>query len=242
MMSPTKAGEKEEEEERKSGREEGTLWLVLEEIRKLRVETEKGREEVKGEIKNLESKINRVEKRWMEKEAEIENRLEYLGKRLEELEAENSGAEKRLNVKLKKMVTETRKITNVTGVKGEIGEKKYLKKTRKKIELVKKKLEESERQTRKNRIVIKDLKKGKGNFIDTVKEFLKKKFGVTEIIKDIEVLGREGRETAVVDLKDWKAKQEIMGKKNKLNGRKIYIEHDLTRDERKVQGQISRAR
>lgn len=38
-----------------------------------------------------------------------------------------------------------------------------------------------------------------------------------------------------MELKDWEAKQKIMREKSKLGERMIYIDHDLTKEERKVQ-------
>lgn len=43
---------------------------------------------------------------------------------------------------------------------------------------------------------------------------------------------------AVVELIDWRTKQVVMSKKEKLKSEKIFIDHDLTIRERDIQKQI----
>lgn len=69
---------------------------------------------------------------------------------------------------------------------------------------------------------------------------MEKEFGIKEEVGKIDIgtrkgLGKNRREIVVVELKDWETKQRIMSVKSKLGERKIYIEHDLTREEREVQ-------
>lgn len=49
-------------------KEERAMYLVLEEIKKIRIEMVSGREEVKSEIKSLESRIARMEEGWKVRE------------------------------------------------------------------------------------------------------------------------------------------------------------------------------
>lgn len=39
-------------------------------------------------------------------------------------------------------------------------------------------------------------------------------------------------------MKNWESKQKIMREKYKLKGKDVFIEHDLTKEEREVQRQI----
>lgn len=68
---------------------------------------------------------------------------------------------------------------------------------------------------------------------------MEKEFGIKGVGK-IDIGARKGlkksrRKIVVMELKDWETKQRIMSVKSKLGERKIYIEHDLTREEREVQ-------
>ena len=46
------------------------------------------------------------------------------------------------------------------------------------------------------------------------------------------------KKVIVVSLKDWEDKQEVMRKKGQLKGIKIYINHDLSREDRDLQGKF----
>lgn len=49
---------------------------------------------------------------------------------------------------------------------------------------------------------------------------------------EIIIFGRKEREWAVVEIEDWKTKQAIMKEKKKLRGKNIFIDHDLTKEEK----------
>lgn len=70
--------------------------------------------------------------------------------------------------------------------------------------------------------------------------FLEKEFRMSENIESIDILGRQGREVALVKLKDWKSKMDIMKEKSKLRKKRIFIDHDLMEEERAVQSLIRR--
>lgn len=60
-------------------------------------------------------------------------------------------------------------------------------------------------------------------------------------MKSVQVTGMEGREVVIIELEDWETKEKIMKEKKKLREKymnKIYIDHDLTREEREVQRRI----
>lgn len=62
----------------------------------------------------------------------------------------------------------------------------------------------------------------------------------------MQTTGKEGREVVIIELEDWEIKEMIMKEKKKLRDKyrnltkknKIYIDHDLTREEREVQRRI----
>lgn len=55
--------------------------------------------------------------------------------------------------------------------------------------------------------------------------------------------GKERKEVAIIELEDWETKELIMKEKKNLRSKqytnKIYIDHDLTREEREVQRRIA---
>lgn len=70
-------------------------------------------------------------------------------------------------------------------------------------------------------------------------EFLKNEFGLKEEgVGKIIIVRKSKKEIALVELKYWETKQKIMREKSKLGERKIYIDHDLTKEERKIQRMI----
>ncbi|KAM0736899.1 hypothetical protein ACS0PU_006548 [Formica fusca] len=90
VRSPQSAGREERVGEGERGKSEGSvdggaIWLVLDEIKKMRAEIAGGREEVREEIKILESKMIKIEEGWSAREKELENRIGKLEKSLEEL-------------------------------------------------------------------------------------------------------------------------------------------------------------
>jgi len=91
---------------------------------------------------------------------------------------------------------------------------------------------------RKNNLIIKGLKgKGKKNLIESVQKFLKEEFEMKERMKDVQIAGREGRKV-VIRMDSWERKEIIMRGNKKLGSRRIYIDNDLTQEERDVQRKL----
>jgi len=57
-------------------------------------------------------------------------------------------------------------------------------------------------------------------------------------VKEVQIAGGEGREVIIIQMDNWERKKEIMRKKKKLGSRKIYIDNNLTQEERKVQRKL----
>lgn len=66
---------------------------------------------------------------------------------------------------------------------------------------------------------------------------MSKEFGVGEKIRNMIIIGRERREQTVVEMEDWEAKQLIIREKKKLGEKKVFIDHDLTKEGREIQRQ-----
>ncbi|XP_024884072.1 uncharacterized protein LOC112462473, partial [Temnothorax curvispinosus] len=73
---------------------------------------------------------------------------------------------------------------------------------------------------------------------DTAGEFLNKEFDVREKVKNVQVVGREGKEVIIVELINWEVKEKIMKEKKKLVGRRVYIDHDMLQEERDVRRKL----
>lgn len=100
-------------------------------------------------------------------------------------------------------------------------------------------MEEKEKKERKNKMIIKGLNPGKSGLKEEAKALLKKEFGANDSIKDVQVIGKEWeREVIIVEMEKWEEKEKIMKKKSKLYGRNIFIEHDLTKEEKEVQRRL----
>lgn len=107
---------------------------------------------------------------------------------------------------------------------------------------LKKWLIKKEREERRNNIVLKGVRMEgderliKGALKEWVSDFLKKNIGVDGKIEHCRLSGK----VIIAKLGSEDVKREVMKNKNKLKGGNIYIENDLTWDERKIQEKISR--
>lgn len=94
-------------------------------------------------------------------------------------------------------------------------------------------MERQEKRERKNNIIIKGVQfdnKSK----EEVRAFLKTNIGVESEADDIhDVVNLKGG--MIVKFKNWNKKVEVMGRKQKLKGSRIYIDSDLTANEREIQ-------
>lgn len=61
-------------------------------------------------------------------------------------------------------------------------------------------------------------------------------------IEKIDILGGEGRKIVLVKLKDWETKAELIKEKRKLGRKRIYINHDMTKEERSTKNNKGKSR
>jgi len=52
-------------------------------------------------------------------------------------------------------------------------------------------------------------------------------------VKEVQIAGGEGREVIIIQMDSWERKEKIM---KKLGSRRIYIDNDLTQEEREKKG------
>lgn len=101
---------------------------------------------------------------------------------------------------------------------------------------VRKLINVQEKEKRKNNIVIKGMEDEGLATKESVEKFLRDKVGVEVKVIDCRRSGR----VIVAMLEREGMKMEVMRNKNKLRGERIFIENDLTWEERKLQERISR--
>ncbi|XP_070169555.1 uncharacterized protein [Polyergus mexicanus] len=100
--------------------------------------------------------------------------------------------------------------------------------------------EKKEREEKKKNIVIRGINIEKTNIEKRIEEFVKEKLGVEiKVEKAYEIKEREGKKGIVVTVEEWEMKRNIMVRRKNLD-RGIYIDDDLTRREREIQGRLRR--
>lgn len=103
-------------------------------------------------------------------------------------------------------------------------------------------MDEREKEERRNNIVLKSVriegekKLIKGALKEWVKDFLKDKLGIVGNVEHCRLSGK----VIIAKLGDEETKKKVMKNKNKLKGSNIFIENNLTWEERNVQEKISR--
>jgi len=110
------------------------------------------------------------------------------------------------------------------------------------VERIRRWVTEKDREERRRNIILKEIKLPRGIEKDRKKEaewvekLIREKVGV-----DINVLGcRESGTVLVIKLESEEEKKEVMRNKHRLKGEKIYIENDLSWEERSIQVKINK--
>lgn len=107
------------------------------------------------------------------------------------------------------------------------------------VEILENKLEIGEKLKRKNNIVLKGVRITEGAERQEVENFLATKLQIPTRIEKARVLNNDKRFPIVVaEVGTYDEKQKIMRGKNKLKGTTIYIDNDLTREERYIQKEL----
>lgn len=98
------------------------------------------------------------------------------------------------------------------------------------------------KKTKKNNIVIRGLEAKDKPIKEIVTKFIEEKFKVGEAIVEVWINGPKENEIIIVEMRSWEEKQVIMKNKNILKGKgrekEVYIDHDLTKEERGVQRKL----
>lgn len=114
-------------------------------------------------------------------------------------------------------------------------ENKDLKETVRKLE---NKIESLEKKERKNNIIIRGANIEQISDSIKVSQLLKDKIEVDIKVKSVQIINKGSKPLAVAHLDNWEDKIKIMRNKNRLRQTEIYIENDMTAEEREVQAKI----
>lgn len=94
------------------------------------------------------------------------------------------------------------------------------------------------RKERRNNIVIRGVRWQERNIEAEAEQFLKNELKVEVMVRKARKVGERGQESVtVVEIGEWEKKKEIMEKKKNLS-KGVYIDDDLTREEREVQKKL----
>lgn len=111
----------------------------------------------------------------------------------------------------------------------------------KRIDKLEQKMEKCDQDKRKYNIIIKGEGMVENGNRESFKSFLKERLNIEVDVANVHYKANTPQwKTVLVELTNWKQKSEIMQNKRKLKGSKIYIEHDLTLEERRIQKEIRR--
>ncbi|XP_011698659.1 PREDICTED: putative golgin subfamily A member 6-like protein 6 [Wasmannia auropunctata] len=217
------------EETNRAGRMEEMVTELLREVRLMRGELEEERKRAQKESKEIRQKLKKVEEQWKKKEEKTGSRIEKIEETIRKMQEENYRREVQ-----RKVQEETEKVGGGRRKSNERQEEG------REVNNLRRKLELMERKERKNKIVIKDLKLEVGREREEIGEFMEMEFEARNDIKNIEIVGKGEKRIAVVEIIRWERKQAIMDKKSKLKGRKIFVDNDLTEEEKNIQKLIAK--
>lgn len=209
---------------------------VKEQVRlEIRKEFENMRREWEEKVRMIEEKIIKIEE-YIEQQKEIEverKRKEMEGRWSEREEVEsNEDSEVRSRASDNKSCKSYRSYDSRSVRSGYTIDSEGL--SDREIDKLKRMVIDKEKEERRENIVIKGVDTDKRDLKKWVKEFLEEKMEV-----EVEVIScRKSGKVLVAKLKDWQMKKKVMENKHKLKGGRIFIENDLTWQERKTQEKI----
>jgi hypothetical protein len=172
--------------------------------------------DLRDEMREMRERLNVLEEGRRKKEEKIEERMDKIEGRLSKIERRSENTtEEAIGGKMEEIV-------------GKVAEM-----VRKRERNMK------ERKEKKNNLVIRGLHKEENkSLMDTAETFLEREFGAKAGVKKMRSTGKEGREIVIVEMDCWESKDSIMKEKKKLGTKKIFIDHDLTFEDREVQRRI----
>jgi len=198
----------------------------LEGVRKeIKREAEGQKEAMRMEVEKMKEELRVREERWNKEREEIRRRIERIEQEIVGLKTEKKEGEKRNE--------------EMTGGKGRgVSNGKGVEEWKERVKQLERRWELKERGDRRRNLIVKGLKGGKGNMKEQVEDVIKG-LGMrveekVEEVRRIEGGKREKGDMVIVKMATKEAKREIMANKWRLRGKEIWIEEDLTWEERRI--------
>jgi len=230
LRSPIKGDGKEEDlaeilkewrEEMKREMREG-IRGIREDIRKM---AEEQKEEIKREVEEIRGELVVREENWRKEREELRERLERMENKLErEKGKKGKGRE----------VYEEESLRE--------GEKGKERDWRERVKELERRWERRERNDRRKNIMIKGLKEGEDEVFERVEGLMKELGGEIKVeeVREIKAGKTEKGMLLLVKLKSEEMKRKVLIGRGKLKGKEIWIEEDLTWEERRIRWRIRR--
>lgn len=212
---------------------------IKEEFERDRTKTKKDREEMRKEIKDLREEMGGREEKWEKRQERMEERTRRLEKKVESLDGAGRGREEELRRRIKALEEKIEQDDLMR--EGQNAEEACTQNElwKLKIEQMDRNWKALERKERKNNIVVRGKKWTESNEKEEIEKLLREELDLNLKVKRARVIG-DNRTTVVVEMNSWEDKSAVMGRKNRLKGKSIFIDADMTKKEREIQKTLAR--
>jgi len=226
-----------DKEKRVKFSQEGQDEKFRQELLEFRAETRKEIEILKKaweeKFRTLEERIIKIEE-YIECQKEEKRRRNEMEDRWREREESVEDSEDRSNISESKSYRSYKSYGNMSEKSGNTLDSVGL--SDKEIDKVRRMVFDKEKEERRDNIVIKGVDTEEKDLKKWVSKFIKEKMEI-----EVEIVScRKSGKVLVAKLKDWQMKRKVMENKSKLKGGRIFIENDLTWQERKTQEKINK--
>ncbi|KAH0812101.1 hypothetical protein GEV33_010690 [Tenebrio molitor] len=228
----------------KDGEQEREDMLKSSEVRKesSKREREEGRtsKEGKNPLRNssrTRRSPNRSQEENQSKEIDKEMKTTMIREMSEEIKTlrKELAAVREENGELRKELATVREEMRGREEKGQLEKADWMKR----MEMIEEKMEQREKKERKNNVIITGIGAISGNVERGVEEWLEREIGVKVNVKEAYKINKDKMMLAKIE--NWEQKKNIMLSKSKLKekkGERMYIDDDLTKEERGTQKKL----
>ena len=208
------------------------LGMLMAEVKSGKEEVRKAREEAKEEIREIRKLIESKDEEWKTERRGLEKRIERIEQNLGQKEREGE-RETRWEGELRQRVEEL-------SSRVEKGMGAGVEKEKEEVVEIKRRVELQDRRERRNNLTIRGVEREGIRGKEGVERLFTEKLEVQCKIDWVKESGREGRRMVVARCSSWEEKLQVLKNKYKLKGTDIFIEQDLTWEEREMQRKIVR--
>jgi len=198
----------------------------LEGVRKeIKREAEGQKEAMRMEVEKMKEELRAREERWNKEREELRRRIERIEQEIEGLRIGRKEGEKSNE--------------EAAGGKGRgLSGGREVDEWKEKVKQLERRWEMKERGERRRNLIVKGMKGGEGSMKERVEKVIKglgvRVEGKVEDVRRIDGGKREKGDMVIVKMATKEAKREVMVNKWRLKGKEIWIEEDLTWEERRI--------